>query len=127
MSAGAFVNSRYTASYLATNIHPIRVQPETISAVTVGATPVANTAPTGAVNNPISAVTSLGRRSRGLNPRQVRLRLATGTPPGGYITGSVTLIPALTEAFFNACTTGTSVTYLTATWTVVGRLSERAA
>jgi hypothetical protein len=127
MSAGAFLTSRYTASYLATAIHPIRVQPETVAAVTVGGTPVANTAPTGAINNPISAIVSRGRRARGLTPRLVRLRLVTGTPPGGYLPGSVTLIPALTEAFFSACNVGTNVTYITGTWVVVGRTPERAA
>lgn len=124
MSAGSFVLSRYQASYATTQIHPIRVQPETVSAATTDTTPVPNSAPTGAVNNPISAVVSRSRRSRGLLPRVIRLRLTTGTPAGGYIAGSVTVIPALTETFYNACPVGKTVTYLGATWTVVGRSAE---
>ena len=126
MSAGSFTLSRYGASYLATAVHPIRVQTETLLAVTIGGTPVTNAAPTGVVNNPISAVVSNGRRARGLTPRAIRIRL-TGTPiPANYIAGSVTLIPALTAAFYAACTVGTTITYLGSTWTVVGQIPELA-
>lgn len=126
MSAGSFSLSRYGASYLATAVHPIRVQAETLLAVTIGGTPVTNAPPAGAVNNPISAVVSNGRRSRGLTPRSIRIRL-TGTPvPATYSPGSVTTLPALTAAFFAACTVGTTLTYLGSTWTVVGQLPELA-
>lgn len=124
MSAGAYALSKYQASYVTTQIHPIRVQPESVAAATTDATPVLNSAPTGAVNNPISAVVSRGKKSRGLIPRSVRLRLSGAAPAGGYAVASVTIIPALTDAFYNACTVGKGVTYLTTTWVVVGRSPE---
>jgi hypothetical protein len=126
MSAGSFSLTRYASSYNPANIHPIRVQPETLLAVTIGATPVTNTVPTGAVNNPISAIVSRSKRSRGLMPRSIRIRL-TGTPvPATYAAGSVTTIPVLQEAFYNACALGVTITYLGSTWTVVGRSPELA-
>lgn len=120
MSAGAFEISRYEASYAA-NIHPIRIQPETAAASIGG---VDNDPPAGAANNPISVVTSRGRRSRGLIPRTVTLRAPATSQPAGYLASGLTTIPALTEAFFNAATAGASVTYLGATFTVVGRSPE---
>lgn len=120
MSAGAFVISRYEASYAA-NIHPIRVQPET-TAASIGGTD--NDPPAGVVNNPISVVVSRGRRSRGLIPRTVTLRAPATGQPAGYLALGLTTIPALTEAFFTAATAGAEVTYLGATFTVVGRSPE---
>lgn len=120
MSAGAFVIARYEASYAA-NIHPIRVQPETLAAAIGG---VDNDSPAGVVNNPISVTSSKGRRSRGLVPRTVTLRAPTDTPPDGYLPNGLTTIPALTEAFFTAAVAGAEVTYLGTTYTVVGRAPE---
>lgn len=125
MSAGLFQLSRYAAVYNASAIHPIRVQPETIAMSTIGTPAVTNAAPTGAVNNPISAIVSRSNRSRGLIPRRVRLRYATGTLPTGYDTRSVTVIPILNATFAGAVSIGTQVTYLGATWTVVGVIPER--
>lgn len=124
MSAGAFINSRYAATYDAAEIHPIRVQPETIAAsaaATTGA--VTNDPPTGTSTSPISAAVSKSTRSLGLNARVVTIK-STGTPPDGYVVGSVVRIPALTEAFYNACTKDIAVTYLATTWAVVGRRAE---
>lgn len=120
MSSGAFSKSKYAASYGdGTNIHPIRVQPETI---TCSVNSVANTAPTGAVTSPISALVSRGRRARGLIVRTVTLRADATTPPTGYKPGGLTTIPCLTTAFFNACaaaTDTTTVSYLGSTnWKV---------
>jgi len=125
MSAGAFVLSRYQASYLTTNIHPIRVQPETINAATVGSTPVTNTAPTGAINVPISASVSRSKRSLGLRPRSITMRLTGSVVPTGYLIGSLTRIPCLTNAFFNAASPrGTVISYLGTQWTVTGADAE---
>jgi len=55
MSAGAFTRTRYRAD--SGDTHPIRVQPETLTAA-FGAT--ANSAPTDAIDNPISAKVSNG-------------------------------------------------------------------
>jgi hypothetical protein len=124
MSAGAFVRSRYAASYAANVIHPIKVQPETLGAA-ITATPTnTNAPPTAAGTNPISAQVSRSTRALGLHARLVSLRIA-GTPPTGYSTTSTVRIPALNVAFFQAAQLpGAQVTYLGATWNVVGTRGE---
>lgn len=122
MSSGAFVRSKYQSSYDAAQIHPIRVQPETIAASIGG---VANTAPSGATTSPISAKVSGTRRSIGLTARRVTIAAPATGQPTGYLPGGKTTIPALTGAFFNAAIKGAAVTYLgVATFTVVSRSSE---
>lgn len=93
MSEGAFTNTKYQASYAAI-IHPIRVQEETLAATLDG---VANAAPAGAINNPVSARVGKSRRTLGLGARMVTLEF-TAAPPAGY-TGDPVRIPALTPAF----------------------------
>lgn len=122
MSAGTFVRSRYAANYGAgTSIHPIRVQVETVGAAIGGTT---NNPPVGAVNNPISARSSNGRRSLGLTPRFVTLQAPATGAPTGYQPGGTTRIPALTDTFFNAAATGVTCTYLGAAFIVVSRSPE---
>lgn len=121
MSAGTFVLARYAAAYNTANIHPIRVQPETLAAA-IGA--VTNAVPPGAVNNPISASASGSRKKLGLYARSIRMRLA-GTVPTGYSTASIAVIPALTAAFFAAAVRGATCDYLGTTWTVISRTEER--
>jgi len=123
MSAGTFSNAKYQASYgdgLA--IHPIRVQPETIAASAGGVT---NAEPAGAINNPIQARSTGGRRSFGLVARFVTLRAPATDQPATYQPLGFTRIPALTEAFYDACVKGETVTYLGAAYTVSGRGGER--
>lgn len=121
MSAGVFTSSKYAASY-DTEVHPIRVQPETIAA-SIGTT--TNAAPTGAVTNPISASVSHGRRRLGLNARLVRLTYIAGTVPTGYNpSGGTITIPALNTAFYNAAIRGAAATYLGVAMTVQGRTQE---
>jgi len=123
MSAGAFVISKYSASYgNADQIHPIRVQPETITA-SIGGT--ANSAPTGAVNNPIQARVSGGNRKIGLHARYVTLRFPATGQPATYAPGGTTRIPALQEPFYNAAVKGATCTYLSVACTVVSRSRER--
>jgi hypothetical protein len=124
VSAGVFLISRYAASYDTDAIHPIRVQPETVEASVGGTT---NAAPTGAITNPISASISLGVRALGLRPRIVTLKSPETNPPAGYAPLSNTRIPALNQAFWDACLKGTDVSYLGATFTVVSRDTEQAA
>jgi hypothetical protein len=123
MSAGAFLRTRYQASYTPTNIHPIRIQPETAAAVTTTGTPVTNNPPTADINLGISAVSSLGKRARGLKPRSVALQVS-GTPPTGYLAGSRTEIIALTIAFYDDCQVGATITYLGTSWTIIGKFPE---
>ena len=121
MSAGFFSKTKYQASYGAgTSIHPIRIQPESALA-TIGS--VANTAPTGAVNNPITASVSGSKRSNRLISRRVVIQL-DGDPPAGYDERSVVYLPALTPTFYNAAVVGAAVTYLEKTWKVLSRRQE---
>lgn len=125
MSAGQFINARYAADYgdgLA--IHPIRIQPETES---LSVDSESNTRPSGAINNPISAVTSRGRRQRGLRPRTISIRLPLTGQPTGYQPGSTLVLPALNRAIWDAAQPGDAVTYLgVSTCTVVGKSAEQA-
>lgn len=125
MSAGRFLRAKYAADYGAgTAIHPIRVQLETTEA-TIGSE--ANNEPAGAINNPISAQISRGRRARGLSPRFITIELKEGeTPPTGYASGSITRIPVLNRPFFELCSTGATVDYLGAEWEIVSPSPERA-
>lgn len=124
MSAGAFTTSRYVASYNNARIHPIRIQPETAAAATVGGTVTANTATTSAVTEVISATVTRGRRGRGLIPRMIRARYASGTLPAGYASNTQALIVSLTVTWDTLVTVSASITYLGATFTVVGKLPE---
>ena len=121
MSAGAYTSSRYEATYAA-QVHPIRVQPETITAA-IGST--TNAAPTGALTSPISCSVSRSNRQIGLRARLVRLSYTAAEAPDGYDDrGGILTIPALTATFFNAAIKGASATYLTKNMTVVGRSPE---
>lgn len=116
MSAGAFTVSKYESD--GGDIHPIRVQPETIAAF-------ANAAPAGAVSSDISAVVSLTRRQRGLRPRYISVKF-TAAPPDGYATGTVYKLPILTEAVFDGLNIGGTGTYLGTACVIVGKEGERA-
>lgn len=123
MSAGAFVITKYAASYGdADQIHPIRVQPETITASIGGTT---NAAPAGAINNPIQCRVSGGKRAIGLLARYVTIKFPATDQPTNYQAGGTTRIPALTTTFYNAAVRGATVTYLNATCKVVSRSRER--
>jgi len=121
MSAGVFIKSKYLASYDGTSVHPIRVQPET-EALSINS--VANTPPSGAISNPIPAVISRGRRSRGLIPRTVSIQAPATGQPTGYKPLGITTLPCLNEEIYAAAvaaTEATTVTYLGVnTWKVVG-------
>lgn len=124
MSAGVFVDTKYGATYDVTQVHPIRVQPETLAATGEGGTD--NGPPIGALTNPISAEITKSRRGLGLHPRMIYLKL-TGAPPTGYAANSRAKIPALTGAFFAANNKkGSVVNYLGTTWTVTGTNAEKA-
>lgn len=125
MSAGVFVRSSYAASYSTTPVflHPILVQPETLTAQ-IGA--VINAAPTTGTDNPISAVTSRNKRQRGLIPRTVTLQAPATGQPTGYKPLGYTVIPALTEAFYNVAIKGAICDYLGIDFTVVSRSPELA-
>lgn len=121
MSAGKFARLKYEASYDSTQIHPIRVQPETRDAV-IGGTQ--NFPPSGAATNPISAVVSGSKRTKGLTPRKVTLEFS-GEVPTGYAEGAQVTIPCLSVAFYVKClVTGATGTYLGKPVSVVSTSAE---
>jgi len=122
MSAGAYTRTKYAASYgSSTNVHPIRVQPETLAATIDG---TANDPPSADISNPISASISRNRNSLGLRARIVILEAPATGQPTGYKPGGLTKIPALTQAFFNAAVKGATCTYLGASFEVVSKSDE---
>ena len=125
MSSGTFLRSRYAATWDTGAIHPIRVQPETIAMALTSNTTTTNAPPSGAINNPISAMVSRPLRGKGLRPRKVTLQL-TGTAPTGYANGSVVSLPVLNTTLFAALTNGVSVNYLGTTWEVISTDPEYA-
>lgn len=124
MSAGSFVNSRYQATYNTAEIHPIRIQPETLAlAIDFGAGAVANAAPTDALTSPISAKVSGSRRQLGLTPRKVRFEF-TATPPTGYNAGDTLELPWLVNV--TTIPKGATGTYLGVAIAVTGFSPENA-
>lgn len=125
MSAGEFVTGNYLASYGAgTNIHPVRVQPETLQAeVNDGTGVIANSGSPDPRTSPISASISRGARSRGLRARLLYLK-NPATPPDGYDENSTTVIPALTPQFAAIAVTTGTISYLGTTWEVTGTGAE---
>lgn len=119
MSAGNFINTRYDADYDVA-IHPIRVQPETITAE-IGT--IVNAPPTAPATSPISAQVSRSTRSLGLHARVVFAKIA-GTPPTGYAAGSTIRLPVLNSTFYNAALKGVLIQHLGTTWTITGRRGE---
>lgn len=117
MSAGKFTKSRYEADD--GEILSVKVQEETLTAAFApGGT---NAAPTGAVTGGRARVSG-GRRKYGIKCRNVTLK--TDTPPEGYADLSVTTIPVLTSAVWDAITDESVVTYLGATWEIAGKGRE---
>jgi hypothetical protein len=121
MSAGPFTNTFYTSN--ANFVHPIRVQPETLS-LSIGGQ--ANSAPTGPANAGTGFVRISGsKRTYGITPRKVAIRF-TGTPPTGYSVNQIYRIPVLIPGHYQAYVepklqTGT---YLGVACQVVGKSEE---
>lgn len=118
MSAGAFVRSRYESDD--GEIHPIRVQPETLSA-NVGAV---NAGAAGAATSSLSAKARGGNREYGLKARSVTVAF-TGSVPDDYEPGNTYRIPILTQATYDAAVVGGTGTYLDNPIEIVGKSPER--
>lgn len=118
MSSGSFSRSRYERNN--GNIHPIRIQPETLT-LTIGSQ--ANTAPTGAATSNISAKVTRGNRGVGLKPRTVTF--AYNTAPAGYKQDSPITVPWLRESTFDAIGRGSTGTYNDVAVTVLYTSPER--
>lgn len=97
MSAGAFTNTFYTAE--SGLVHPIRVQPETLT-LTIGGQ--ANSAPSGPADAGTGYVRVSGsKRTYGITPRKVSIRF-TGTVPTGYKEGQTYRIPVLIPGHYQS-------------------------
>lgn len=120
MSAGAFTITKYVAEYAADTIHPIKVQPETVALTIDGE---ANTATSGALTSPISAMVGANKRKLGLHAAMVSLRF-TGTPPTGYQTGGILRVPLLNAPIRTKAVAGATGTYLGVAVEVVSNYSR---
>lgn len=120
MSAGPFIRSLYTDDTGA--IHPIRIQPETLTLTLGGET---NSAPTGPANARVSAQVSGGTRQLGLNARKVRFEW-DGTPPTDYDPNGVLELPWLDPLTFAGIVRGAAGTYLGANVVAIGKTAETA-
>lgn len=122
MSSGIFINSFYSSNKTG-DIHPIRVQPETLT-LSVGG--VANAAAPGPADSPISAQVSQSKRSKGLNARTVTFKF-TPAAPTGYLVNSPMTLPWLAGVGdFDTFKSGDAITYLGGSGEVVGTTAETA-
>lgn len=107
MSAGGFFSAKYQAD--AGNgggIHPIRIQPETLT-LTFGAN--SNASPEGDVNNNIVPSTTGSKRTNGLTTRRVSFKFVNA--PTGYQQGSTISLPWLDDTGFDTIRKGDQGTY----------------
>jgi len=120
MSSGNFVRTFYGLS--ADNgggVVSIRLQPETLQANIAG---TVNAAPAGPATIPGSATISQGRRSAGINARYITVAW-NGAPPDDY-TGLTARIVVPNPTVYAGAVLGATVTYLSTSATVVGRVPE---
>lgn len=118
MSAGGFLKAIYETD--AGNKVNVKIQPETLDAVIGGVT---NNSASGPLTAGFpSAKVGAGRRTIGINCRLVRIKFTAAK--AGYKVDAPLTIPALTPAFYNACTTGATGTYLDTACEVIGRTGE---
>ena len=122
MSQGSFLIVNYESNKLGT-IHPIRIQPETLT-LNIGA--VSNAAPAGTAILP-SAQVSQGKRKKGLNSRSVTFKFDPGDEPTGYKAESPITLPWLQDnAAFNGAFAGQAGTYQGVSISIVGTANETA-
>lgn len=119
MSSGAFTLSKYETN--AGEIHPVRVQPETLTA-TFGST--ANAAPSGSVTNNQRAKVTKGKRQYGIGCRTITLTFGA-SPPSDYRAYSYITIPVMQQSVWDAITDGSTVTYRSTAGTVQYKTPER--
>lgn len=118
MSQGSFARSRYEAGN--GEIHPIRVQPETLTLSVGGET---NTPPAGATTIGLSAKVSGSKRQFGLSARTVSF-VWTGAVPDGFDPSGTIRLPILRPALWEGIETDDAVSYLGGTGVVVGKSAE---
>lgn len=122
MSAGSFIKSFYNSNKTG-DIHPIRIQPETLTLQVAGVT---NAAATGPAGSPISAQVSQSKRALGLNARTVTFKF-TPTAPTNYKAESPITLPWLAGVGdFDTFKAGDAISYLEGTGEVIGTSAETA-
>ena len=119
---GQFTNAKYEASE-GTFIFPIKVQPETL-AFEAGGT--VNAVPAGAVTaNLPSATVSKSRRSIGVHPRTVTVKVTSTGVAANNAVGTIIQIPIMSKTAYAAFTKGQTGTYNDDAVTVVGKTGEK--
>lgn len=123
MSTGAFVESVYESGKPAPNLHPIRVQPETLT-LTIDGT--ANSAGGAEATSELRAFSSSRNRRGAVNARKVGLEITAGGD-AGYEVGSTIYVPVMTAATLSAYLfpAGKTGTYNGASVRVIGSSPER--
>lgn len=115
MSAGQFSRAKYETDE--GDIHPIRVQPETIIATI-------NPEPAGEITGTVSARVSGSRRQYGILARTGRFTW-DGDAPDGYKEAGVITIPILTPEAYDAIKANVKFTYLDTAAVWIGKSPER--
>lgn len=118
MSAGAFTRTFYEDDD--GEIHPIRVQPETLTAEFNS---VVNAPPTGPTDSNISAQVTGSRRGLGLFARYVTVKF-TATPPAGYLANSFYKIAVPNKTVYDAITINSAGEYLDVATQVISKTDE---
>jgi hypothetical protein len=118
MSAGAFTRTFYEDDD--GDIHPIRLQPETLAATFAS---VANAAPAGPVDNEISAQVTGSRRGLGLFARYVTVKF-TATPPTGYVANAFYKIAIPNPTVYAGITVNSAGEYLETAIQVISKTDE---
>lgn len=121
MSAGPFSRSFYADDD--GEIHPIRLQPETLAATFAG---TANAAPAGPATSDISARVSGSRRGKGLFARYVTIAF-TATPPTGYAVGGRYKIAVPSKTIYDAIALNGACNYLGVAGQVISKTAEKQA
>ncbi len=113
MASGPYTRAKYERDDL--KIVPIRVQPETITAV--------GGEPTGAINERGRAKVGGSRRTYGLHARGMRLARDFGT--GDNKGTRYNFLPILSTTAFATFTEGETVTYGGFDWQIIELVSEK--
>lgn len=119
MSAGAFLITNYRTDN--DILVPIRIQPETAQA-TFGGSINAAAAGSPSAGYP-SATVSGSKRSIGIHPRTITVRITAGLPVG-YLNNQTYKIPCLNSTVYLAAVKGAAAGYLGGTGTIVGKSPE---
>lgn len=120
MSSGPFITSTYETNR--GELHPVKVQPETITLVLGGN---ANAANPGDRTSNIRARVTGSRRGYGVFCRTVSIKFADGSAPAGYKQDSVIRVPWLSPDGYEELGDGDTGLYLGVACVYVGKSPEK--